>query len=246
MQAPAILSATPVIPGAVTTSMQVGADVHDTRLHPDEVQLALTLAAVRRPTFVAGRIALRTAMAAALPNVPRDALLRTSRGGPLLPEGVSGSISHKRDRAVAIAAPQSNGGAHATFRHVGIDLEQRPTEASVRPSHHRSLADRILTANEREAIAHLGALEHREATILHFALKEAIYKAIDPVVQRYVRFTEVELELSASTGGAGGHEAGVARVSLLLAENPPLVVVASWQHDAHYIIATAMSEAAER
>ncbi len=73
--------------------------------------------------------------------------------------------------------------------HVGVDLEHRPTARDLaRPS----IARRILTAPELDALAELDAdpLAQRERVILSFAIKEAVYKAIDPTVQRYVQFTD--------------------------------------------------------
>jgi phosphopantetheine--protein transferase-like protein len=153
-------------------------------------------------------------------------LLHTGRGAPHLPAGIAGSISHKRRRAIAIAAAEPG-------LHLGIDLEERPTVASLeRPS----IARRILTERELDALASLDALAHREATLLHFALKEAVYKAIDPTVHRYVRFTEVELDV---------HPDGRARVTLLLPETviSPLHVDAHWMRDADYIVAMASCRA---
>jgi len=60
---------------------------------------------------------------------------------------------------------------------------------------------------------------------LRFAIKEAIYKAIDPYVRRYVGFTEVELEITGDR---------VAVVSQL-----PLVIEATWREHEGFWLATA-------
>lgn len=199
-------------------------------LHSAEAALAMTLPAVRRAAFVAGRVALRAAIHAVAPgkdNVPlllARPLLRTTRGAPTLPTGVLGSISHKRTHALAIALTGDRG-------HVGVDLEERPPEAdALRPS----IAPRILTLREQDAIASLDPVAHREATLLRFALKEAIYKAIDPIVERYVRFTEVEVDV---------HDDGRADVRLLLPEFSEQFwhVDAHWHRDEKWIVATARS-----
>ena len=49
-------------------------------------------------------------------------------------------------------------------------------------------------------------------TLLHFSLKEAIYKALHPHLQRYVGFDEASLELDVD---------GEARATLHLKEDPP-------------------------
>lgn len=171
----------------------------DAQLHVDELATARHMPAHRRAAYVAGRRAMRAAMQQVAPQYALQPVLSTVRGAPSLPTGVTGSISHKRVRAIAAAAP-ANAGAF------GIDLEERPDPDHVeRPN----VSKRILTAHELDAISHLDDLAHRETTLVYFALKEAVYKAIDPFVQRYVRFTEVELDVLAD---------GSATVRLLLPE----------------------------
>ena len=214
------------------------ADLHPDDLHPDEHALALAMPAMRRAGFVAGRLALRAALRACAPHAADQPLLRTVRGGPQLPSGVTGSISHKRTRAIALAAPsidtrtdaRTDARVHAR-EYVGVDLEERPTARDLeRPS----IARRILTAYEQDVLAPLEPLAHREQTLLHFALKEAVYKAIDPLVHRYVQFTEVELDVAAD---------GTAAVRLLLPEPivRDLAVTAHWRFDGAFLIAMARS-----
>jgi len=129
------------------------------------------------PTFAAGRRALAEALGQ---GVSPGEIGRSDRGAPVVPRG-HGSIAHKagpeRVIAAAIAAPHL----------VGIDVERAlaPRQAIER---------RILTARE---LAVLG--DDRRQVALVFAIKEAIYKAIDPIVRRYVGFTEVELDLATRT-----------------------------------------------
>lgn len=204
--------------------------VHCSLLHADEAAFARTLPAPRRATFVAGRRALRDALRQ-LPD-HADALevpiLRTPRGAPSLPEALTGSITHKRSLAMATVAPRAPG-----RHHVGLDLERRPTVADLeRPS----IARKILTGREHAALEALSgdALVLRERTLVYFALKEAVYKAIDPFVERYVRFAEVELAL---------HDRGAAEVTLLLPElaHGRAQVQAQWTIEDEWIMATAAS-----
>ena len=193
-------------------------------LHQSELALAASLPALQSAGFVAGRRALRAALGRIAPDRTIGPLLRTHRGAPTLPTGLTGSISHKRSRAIAVAAP-SDGEV------LGVDLEARPQDGD--PLRH-SIADRILTASERERLDGLDALAHRETTLVHFALKEAVYKSIDPYVGRYVRFTEVELEVGAD---------GFAMVRLLLPEASvqEVAVEAHWRFEGNWIIAMARS-----
>jgi 4'-phosphopantetheinyl transferase EntD len=198
-------------------------------LHPLEASFARSLPVPRRATFLAGRQALRLALAG-LDGAGRsyDApILRTPRGAPALPRELTGSITHKRTQARAAVAPRTG-----SLQYVGIDLEHRPTEADLtRPS----VARKILTARELAQVEEAGhdTLAGRELVLVHFALKEAVYKAIDPFVERYVRFTEVELELSE----------GRAEVTLLLPEAAvaDVRVQAGWRCEGEWIEAWAAS-----
>lgn len=205
--------------------------VHDGTLHPLEASLARSLPAPRRATFVAGRQALREALGALPAPVgapPDQPILRTHRGAPALPDMVTGSVTHKRTLAMAAVAPRDG-----ALQHLGIDLERRPT---VDELHRPSIARKILTSRELATLEQFAgdALAAREHTLVHFAIKEAVYKAIDPFVERYVRFTEVELDL---------HPGGEARVTLHLPEASvaDVQVTAQWQLEGDWIVAAAYS-----
>jgi phosphopantetheine--protein transferase-like protein len=128
---------------------------------------------------------------------------------------------------MAAVAPRAHG-----LQHVGLDLERRPTGNELaRPS----IARKILTAREFATLDQCrDELAAREHTLVHFAIKEAVYKAIDPFVERYVRFTEVELALRTD---------GEAEVTLHLPElhDGELRVQAHWQLEDDWIIAQAFS-----
>jgi 4'-phosphopantetheinyl transferase EntD len=168
----------------------------------EELAHADKLTELRRREFAAGRTALRRAFGHDVAILPDD------RGAPQLPAGWVGSISHKGVRAAAIVAP-----ADAGF--IGIDLEV--ATASKLP-----IERRILTPREQDCVS------GRDVT-LYFAIKEAIYKAIDPIVRRYVGFTEVELAL----------EGNVAQVTVLDPSRLPVEVEAWWQERDGHWLATA-------
>lgn len=161
---------------------------------------AQTLAALRRKEHVGGRFALHSALADFATPIGV-----TPRGAPVLPAGWTGSVSHKGERAAAIVAPHA--GAF-----VGLDLERAaPPKIDI--------ARRILTPREQAAVR-----DGRDVT-LRFAIKEAIYKAIDPYVQRYVGFLEVELEVGADT----------AEVTTAL----PFAIETTWREHEGFWLATA-------
>jgi enterobactin synthetase component D len=133
-----------------------------------------------------GRAALSAALAVLDPAAAAMPISRDDRGAPVLPAGWLGSISHKHARAAALAARDDGSGAR-----IGVDLER-----AIAPR--QPIERRILTARELAALA-----GDRRAISRCFAIKEAIYKAIDPFVRRYVAFAEVEIELELDTAAAG-------------------------------------------
>lgn len=149
-------------------------------LHPEERTAAAAMPDRRRRTWVVGRLALRRSLRAigADPGAT-FAIGATARGAPALPRGLTGSISHKDDVVVALAAPHDahDGGA------VGVDVEwDRAPRVDVRRH--------VLRADEGvdlDAPWHAAARE----TMLRFSAKEAIYKGLDRFVGRYVGFQEV-------------------------------------------------------
>ncbi len=202
-------------------------------LHHDELQLANALAVPRRVSFVGGRVALRDALNRISPQHREQPVLRNARGAPLMPTGVLGSVSHKRTLAVALVAPLA-----PEVQTLGVDVEERPGVAELaRPD----LAPKILTAYERNALDDLSlrdALAYREAVRLRFALKEAVYKSIDPHVHRYVRFQEVEV----FPEGEGELE-----VRLFLPEfaRQQITVRAWWTQLNDHLVATAIASPLE-
>jgi phosphopantetheine--protein transferase-like protein len=104
-----------------------------------------------------------------------------------VPPGITGSISHKEQIAVAVALRVGAG----TDRqgHIGVDIEKCTNKA------HDKLKRRLFTPAEQASIdAHADcAYTPEEDTMLRFSFKEAIYKALSPYLRRYVEFTEVEV-----------------------------------------------------
>ncbi len=151
------------------------------RLPDAEAQHAQTLRGFRQVSFVGGRLALHAAMAdLGLPAVP---VLPDARGTPVVPDGWTGSVSHKRTLAIALVARARRGTDAVT---VGIDLETRaPARLGVAP--------RVLRPAELQAIEPLPLDRRWTALLLRFSTKEAIYKAVDPWVRRWVGFDEAEV-----------------------------------------------------
>ncbi len=189
-----------------------------THLTEAEAVFAEMLPLLRRHSFTAGRAALR--MALRMAGTESGDLLPTERGGPNVQTGFSGSISHKDGLAAALATK----GTQSTC---GVDLE---VVRAKRPD----ISRHVLTREELDADRELPAEERMRVLLLRFSLKEAIYKAIDPFVQRYVGFKEVRVT---------PQELGAADVEMLLPESDPeLVVDAHWERFGEFILATARAE----
>lgn len=150
------------------------------QLAPEELGVASAWAPARRRTWMAGRAALRTALLHA--GFPAPPVLADNRGAPILPSGVVGSVSHKEHVAVALVARAEPG---STAR-IGVDVE---LDVSLRID----IARKVLTDDERAELATLSDPERLAEVRLRFSAKEAIYKALDPFVRRYVGFHEVSV-----------------------------------------------------
>lgn len=169
-------------------------------LHADEVGFARGLSPFRRAGWVGGRVALRAALTEIAFDAPAP-IFATPRGAPSLPPGVVGSVSHKSDLAVALVA-RTSGAPAATL---GIDVEV------VRSLKH-DIARHVLTADERAALPPEGPARDAEVLLL-FSAKEAIYKALDPWVGRFVSFQEAQIAHAPGGGLA-------ARLTLARGEGP--------------------------
>jgi phosphopantetheine--protein transferase-like protein len=169
------------IPGAITPELEAA-------LHPDERALAATLSPVRRLTFTAGRVALRVALGDL--GLPTGPVLVGEAGAPLVPAGARASISHKTTLAVALAAPDDP----VQGWRLGVDVEEdRPRRFDI--------ARRVLTPEERAAVAGMPAAEREREVLVRFALKEAFYKAANALLHRSIGFQEVAVQPRDPQGG---------------------------------------------
>lgn len=189
------------------------------RLHPEEARHAATLHPRRQPTWIAGRFALRAALSGL--GAPPDAILPDDRGAPRVPPGLVGSISHKRALAVGLA------GRDCGWT-VGVDVEQRQMGK-------QDIARHVLTEAERAGLAALDPEAWGQAVMLRFSLKESIYKAIHPHVQRFVGFQEVGLILLPD---------GSAQVETYLARAERLEIQGWWSVARDHVLTAARARPA--
>jgi 4'-phosphopantetheinyl transferase EntD len=197
-------------------------------LATEEQAIAASLPTARRRTWTSGRAALREALGRAA--LPAPAVLVDDRGAPRLPDGVAASISHKDALAVALVGDARDGD-------LGVDLEvDRRQDATRRPP--VDISRRVMTPAELEALEGASEAERALRVLVAFSLKEAVYKALDPFVRRYVGFHEVSLRFD---------ERGTAEVHLAL---PDLAAGAevdgTWRVEDGLILTTARATGLRR
>jgi len=103
-----------------------------------------------------------------------------------MPKDFLGSISHKKSTAVGMVSTEAqcfNDGSPTSA--IGVDLEHQSKAKG-------SIAKRVLTQHEIGCLGQVPDLEENEEVLLRFSLKEALYKAMHPLICQYVGFQEVE------------------------------------------------------
>jgi 4'-phosphopantetheinyl transferase EntD len=112
-------------------------------------------------------------------GVHGHAVIRKPSGEPTWPEGLTGSLAHDDEMAVAAVAR-----AHA-FRSIGIDIEPAlPLPGDVF----------ALVATDADSMA--GADRQLAGRVL-FSVKEAVYKAVYPLDHEMLEFEDIAVDLSA-------------------------------------------------
>eukprot|EP00977_Amphora_coffeiformis_P010172 scaffold2363_cov159-Amphora_coffeaeformis.AAC.34 len=156
--------------------------VHES-LHPLEVDYASRIISdATQKSFVGGRLALRKAMECQMHDC---VILKDAHGRPNIPRSFRGSISHKGDVAVAMVAPATT--ERETVWAIGVDLEVRQKGRS-------RIGNRILTVSEQGNLGFVDGILAEEEVLLRFSLKEALYKAMHPLICQYVGFQEAEVQ----------------------------------------------------
>ena len=207
-------------------------------LHQRERDMMENMKPARRITFAGGRVALRRALYT-LCDVGLDGcpVLQDGVGAPVLPEGTLGSISHTRGLVAAVIALPPDGLTYAgesddspspPQRAVGVDVEGTGRVLSPR------VALRCLHDDERRSLDDApSGLAASEELLLRFSMKEALYKALHPLVRQTIRWHSVQILPQADgscTVRPGGLEEQVGAT---------LDVEASWQVREGYYVTTA-------
>ena len=169
----------PLLPRGAASAEAFGDE--DGALFPAEAALVARAVEKRRREFVTGRVCARRALTA-LGVAPLLPILKGSRGEPLWPHGVVGSITHCAGYRAAAVARASD------VASIGIDAE--PNEP---------LPDGVLsmvaTPGEVAAVPELRAVDGPH---LLFCAKEAVYKAWYPLMQQWLGFEDAVITVDAA------------------------------------------------
>ena len=199
------------LPFALPGSVWLSTDFSPTQLAADDfARSAITMpasiqrsVAKRQAEFLAGRLCARAALlqldgTCTVPAIGEDR-------APVWPVHISGAITHSNGRAGALVALKSE------WQGLGIDLEKLlSTERAQR------LAKEILTPDERLRMAAVPAEQIALLVTLTFSVKESLFKALFPLVQKRFYFEHAEV--------LGWAEDGHVRLRLLTDLSP------EWQH----------------
>jgi 4'-phosphopantetheinyl transferase EntD len=178
----------PSMDAAVETRLPIS------ELHPDERDVMDGMQPARRILFAGGRVAMRRALTLLdAPEAASAPVLPDGRGAPTVAGGALGSISHTDGLAVALActqtppvAPSQLEPSSSPLSAVGVDVESIGRELSPR------LARRCLHDDERATLGATCLAAGRPPSaatdlLLRVCIKEAMYKALHPLVRE--RFT---------------------------------------------------------
>lgn len=146
------------------------------RLTHEEQQLVRVESGFRQIELVGARLAWHAAAQALGLD---GSLVRGIDRAPHPPPGVSVSLTHKRDLALALVQRGDAG-------RVGLDLE-----GDGRP--HTRIAEKVLRDEELAVISAAEPERQWLEVLVRFAVKEAVYKALQPRLGRYIAFSEASV-----------------------------------------------------
>jgi 4'-phosphopantetheinyl transferase EntD len=166
------------LPHVVGVGIRYFSDVHGVPpLHPvEQSALGPRVVEQRRLSFAVGRLAARDALGEL--GIADVGIPRAPSGQPLWPDAVVGAISHSRDVALAVV------GWRADYAGLGIDVEDLGRGPTPR-------AARLICRPAEMEWAAPDASNQRLAML--FSAKEAVFKALYPVENVWLGFSDAEL-----------------------------------------------------
>lgn len=194
-------------------------DIGDS-LFPEEAKVALNFTPKRLREFSIGRYCAREALRnAGIQDFP---LLISTAGSPLWPKQYTGSIAHTKDCTAASVANM------CFAKSIGIDIEELadfPMDIK---------AD-ILRFDEVVEFQIYNLYPESIRLAIFFSIKEAVYKAYNPVYRKFLEFKDVSLRLNEA---AGSYTASIHQQSVGINQEP-LVIEGLFLVDSKRVYASA-------
>ncbi|UVK46374.1 4'-phosphopantetheinyl transferase superfamily protein [Mesorhizobium sp. AR07] len=166
-----------IAPKSVRIGCRVIRDGDEAHLLPEEARSILARQPAMRRASGAARWIARGLLADV--GVNDFAILRAPSGAPVWPNGITGSLAHDDEMAVAAVAPVDH------VASLGIDVEPP-----------QPLPDDILALVAARADQADAADRHLAGRIL-FCAKEAVYKAVYPLDREILGYEDIEVDLNA-------------------------------------------------
>lgn len=191
-----------IAPGSVRIGCRVIRDGDEVHLLPEEAHsIPARRPAMRRASGAARWVAHRLLADIGVSDV---AILRAPSGAPVWPDGITGSLAHDDEMAVAAVAPVGH------IASLGIDVEPA-----------QPLPDDICALVATPA-DQTGAVDRHLAGRILFCAKEAVYKAAYPLDREILGYEDIAVDL-----GAGHATTKTGRgVRLMYCVAPRVVVLA--------------------
>lgn len=163
----------------INTKVVTQAEVDESFIKLIPKDIVESYGVIRKNSFILGRLSAWKLLEDL--KIAPQILINDKDGVPEFPENLKGSLSHKEDKAACA------GTLNKDVISVGIDLEKI---RSANPE----LLFKIGTEFEQKTINQLDT-----TTIISlFSLKEAVYKAVFPIIRRPLYFKDAEIEFTTS------------------------------------------------
>ncbi len=134
----------------------------------------------RQKEFLAGRYCIFEA--AKTFNINLSVLAMSTKGAPIWPKELVGSISHTKGFVIGVV------GLKKHFKSIGIDTEEIIGEPK-----YPVIEKNILTSSDYQFINNHKNQSKNELYTLIFSAKEALFKLIHPLTQNYFGFQEAHI-----------------------------------------------------
>ena len=169
-----------LLPAGVSLDVRPVGDYRD-RLNGSEARAVARAVPRRQREFSTGRAAARAALARM--GAAGSVILVGAHREPLWPHGFVGSITHEDELCIVVACREE------AARGIGVDITSSdPLEVPLRS---------VVSPEGAPEPPSAGGATSPDPYKVAFSAKEALYKAIFPLVRRFVGFEEVSIRIDA-------------------------------------------------